>query len=71
MVPGQYVHYGFPGSTEYVEALRRQCSDQIIFGSVYPNCGSLAELRTIISAWELPEEIERRYLRENLSLIHI
>ena len=23
MVPGQYVHYGFPGSTEYVEALRR------------------------------------------------
>ena len=65
MVPGQYVHYGFPGSTEYVEALRRQCSDQIIFGSVYPNCGSLAELRSIISAWELPEEVERRYLREN------
>ena len=65
MVPGQYVHYGFPGSAEYVEALRRQCSEQIIFGSVYPNCGSLAELRTIISSWELPEEIERRYLREN------
>jgi len=65
MVPGQYVHYGFPGSAEYVDALRRQCCEQILFGSVYPNCGSLKELRSIISSWALPQEIERRYLREN------
>ena len=65
MVPGQYIHYDFPGSAEYIAALRRQCSEQIIFGSVYPNCGSLSDLRSIISSWALPPEIERRYLREN------
>ena len=35
MVPGQYIHYDFPGSAEYIAALRRQCSEQIIFGSVF------------------------------------
>ena len=43
-VPGQYVHYDFPGSMDYVHALRRQCPDQILFGSVYPNCGPLPDL---------------------------
>lgn len=69
MVPGQYIHYGFPGSNDYIEALRRQCSHQIIFGSVYPNCGSLKDLRSIVSEWGLPEATERRYLRENAASI--
>ena len=64
-VPGQYVHYGFPGSDDYVTALARQLPDQILFGSVYPNCGPLTDLRAIVAGWELPPHIERKYLRDN------
>lgn len=64
-VPGQYVHYDFPGSADYVQALRHQCRDQILFGSVYPNCGPLTDLRSIIDGWDLPPAVERRYLHDN------
>jgi predicted TIM-barrel fold metal-dependent hydrolase len=69
MVPGQYAHYDFPGSADYVHALRRQCSDQILFGSVYPNCGPLSDLRDIVRSWELPPHIERKYLRDNAARV--
>lgn len=69
MVPGQYVHYDFPGSADYVHALRRQCSEQMIFGSVYPNCGPLTDLREIVGSWNLPADVERRYLRENAARV--
>jgi len=69
IVPGQYVHYGFPGSEDYVTALARQLPDQILFGSVYPNCGPLTDLRRIVAGWELPPHIERKYLRDNAARI--
>ena len=69
IVPGQYVHYGFPGSQDYVTALARQLPDQILFGSVYPNCGPLTDLRRIVAGWELPPDIERKYLRDNAARI--
>ena len=69
IVPGQYVHYGFPGSQDYVTALARQLPDQILFGSVYPNCGALTDLRRIVAGWELPPHIERKYLRDNAARI--
>ncbi len=69
IVPGQYVHYGFPGSEDYVTALARQLPDQILFGSVYPNCGPLTDLRRIVAGWELPRHIERKYLRDNAARI--
>lgn len=68
-VPGQYVHYRFPGWQDYVEALRGPCPNQLLFGSVYPNCGSLVDLRRIVSGWELPPDIERRYLRDNAATV--
>ena len=69
IVPGQYVHYGFPGSEDYVTALVRQLPDQILFGSVYPNCGPLIDLRRIVAGWELPPDIERKYLRDNAARV--
>ncbi|MYA81173.1 MAG: amidohydrolase family protein [Acidimicrobiales bacterium] len=68
-VPGQYVHYGFPGSEDYVTALTRQLPDQILFGSVYPNCGPLTDLRRIVARWKLPPHIERKYLRDNAARV--
>ena len=65
LVPGQYVHYGFPGSDEYVHALVRHVPDQVLFASVYPNCGPLSDLRRIVADWGLPPDAERRYLRDN------
>lgn len=65
LVPGQYIHYGFPGSEHYITAVRHLLQDQILFGSVYPNCGPLPELRRIIASWDLPSEVERKYLRTN------
>jgi predicted TIM-barrel fold metal-dependent hydrolase len=44
LVPGQYIHYEFAGSDDYVKAANRQLSDQIMYGSVYPNCGPLTEV---------------------------
>ncbi len=64
-VPGQYVHYDFPGSADYVHALRRHGRGQILFGSVYPNCGPLTDLRRIVADWDLPPDIERAYLHDN------
>lgn len=69
IVPGQYVHYGFPGSQDYVTALARQLPDQILFGSVYPNCGPLTDLRRIVAGWDLPPHIERKYLRDNAARV--
>lgn len=68
-VPGQYIHYDFPGSADYVHALRRHGRGQILFGSVYPNCGPLTDLRRIIDGWELPAEIERAYLHDNAARV--
>ena len=63
----QYAHYGFPGSEHYITALRHLLQDQLLFGSVYPNCGPLVELRQIVSSWALPPTVERKYLRDNAS----
>ncbi len=65
VVPGQYIHYGFPGSEHYIKALRHLLQDQLLFGSVYPNCGPLVDLRRIVASWDLPEAVERKYLRDN------
>jgi len=65
VVPGQYIHYGFPGSEHYITALRHLLQDQLLFGSVYPNCGPLPELRQIVESWQLPAAVERKYLRDN------
>ncbi len=64
-VPGQYIHYDFAGSADYVHALARHGRYQILFGSVYPNCGPLTDLRGIVSGWGLPPEVERAYLHDN------
>ncbi len=68
-VPGQYVHYDFVGSTDYVDALRRHGRHQILFGSVYPNCGPLVDLRRIVAGWDLPPDVERAYLHDNAARI--
>ncbi|MBT6446063.1 MAG: amidohydrolase family protein [Acidimicrobiaceae bacterium] len=65
VVPSQYIHYGFPGSEHYITALRHLLQDQLLFGSVYPNCGPLPELRQIVESWQLPAAVERKYLRDN------
>ncbi len=65
VVPGQYIHYGFPGSEHYITALRHLLQDQLLFGSVYPNCGPLPDLRRIVESWQLPAAVERKYLRDN------
>ena len=66
LVPGQYVHYEFPGSEDYVKAANRQLSDQMLFGSVYPNCGPLSEVRQIVDKLGFAnEEIKTKYLEGN------
>ncbi len=66
LVPGQYVHYEFPGSEDYVKAANRQLSDQMLFGSVYPNCGPLAEVREIVDRLGFAnDEIKHKYLEGN------
>lgn len=66
IVPGQYVHYEFPGSEDYVKGANRQLSDQMLFGSVYPNCGPLSEVMQIVDRLGFAnEEIKRKYLEGN------
>ena len=66
IVPGPYVHYEFPGSEDYVTAANRQLSDQIMFGSVYPNCGPLAEVMQIVDGLGFAsDEIKSKYLAGN------
>ncbi|MGF1599083.1 MAG: amidohydrolase family protein [Acidimicrobiales bacterium] len=69
LVPGQYIHYGFPGSEHYITALRHLLQDQILFGSVYPNCGPLTDLRSIVASWGLGSMVERKYLRHNAARV--
>ena len=66
LVPGQYAHYEFPGSEDYVKAANRQISEQLLFGSVYPNCGPLAEVMKIVDRLGFASEaIKRKYLEGN------
>ncbi len=66
LVPGQYVHYEFPGSEDYVKGANRQLSDQMLFGSVYPNCGPLKEVRQIVESLGFASaEIRAKYLGGN------
>ena len=66
LVPGQYVHYEFPGSEDYVKAANRQLTDQILFGSVYPNCGPLREVMEIVDRLGFASEaIKHQYLEGN------
>ncbi len=66
LVPGQYVHYEFAGSEDYVKAANRQLSDQIMYGSVYPNCGPLTEVMEIVDNLGFAsEEIKHKYLEGN------
>jgi predicted TIM-barrel fold metal-dependent hydrolase len=66
LVPGQYAHYEFPGSEDYVKAANRQLSDQMLFGSVYPNCGPLREVMGIVDRLGFASEvIKRKYLEGN------
>ena len=66
IVPGQYAHYEFPGSQDYVIAANRQLADQMLFGSVYPNCGPLSEVMEIVDRLGFAsEDIKRKYLEGN------
>jgi predicted TIM-barrel fold metal-dependent hydrolase len=66
IVPGQYVHYEFPGSDDYVKAANRQLADQMLFGSVYPNCGPLSEVMQIVDELGFADdEIKQKYLGGN------
>ena len=66
LVPGQYVHYAFPGSEDYVIGANRQLSDQMLFGSVYPNCGPLTEVMEIVDGLGFADdEIKQKYLGGN------
>lgn len=66
LVPGQYVHYEFAGSEDYVKAANRQLSEQMLFGSVYPNCGPLKEVVKIVDNLGFKSaEIKRNYLEDN------
>lgn len=66
IVPGQYVHYEFPGSEDYVKAANRQLADQMLFGSVYPNCGPLAEVMQIVDELGFASDaIKEKYLSGN------
>lgn len=66
LVPGQYLHYEFAGSEDYVKAANRQLSEQIMFGSVYPNCGSLTEVMQIVENVGFRDsETKRKYLEGN------
>ncbi len=66
IVPGQYVHYEFPGSEDYVKAANRQLSDQMLFGSVYPNCGPVSEVMSIVDELGfVSEEVKQKYFHVN------
>lgn len=66
LVPGQYIHYEFAGSDDYVKAANRQLSDQIMYGSVYPNCGPLTEVMEIVDGLGFADdEIKFKYLEGN------
>lgn len=66
LVPGQYAHYEFPGSEDYVKAANRQLADQMLFGSVYPNCGPLKEVMQIVDRLGFAsDEIKQKYLGGN------
>ncbi|WP_420625693.1 hypothetical protein [Candidatus Poriferisodalis sp.] len=39
--------------------LARQLPDHILFGSVYPNCGPLTDLRRIVASWDLRDNAAR------------
>ena len=66
LVPGQYIHYEFAGSEDYVKAANRQLSDQMMFGTVYPNCGPLTEVMGIVDNLGFAsDDIKHKYLEGN------
>ena len=66
LVPGQYIHYEFAGSEDYIKAANRQLSDQIMYGSVYPNCGPLTEVMEIVdNLGFVSDDIKTKYLEGN------
>jgi predicted TIM-barrel fold metal-dependent hydrolase len=66
LVPGQYVHYEFPGWQDYVMGANRQIPNQVLFGSVYPICGPLVELMQIVDRLGFRDvETKRKYLEGN------
>jgi hypothetical protein len=66
LVPGQYIHYEFAGSEDYIKAANRQLSEQILFGSVYPNCGPLTEVMDIVDNLGFANSvIKKNYLGDN------
>ena len=65
LVPGQYLHYGFPGAQDLLTAANGILADQMLYGSVYPICGSFVELMRIVDALGLTDSAKHKYLQGN------
>lgn len=65
LVPSQYLHYGFPGALDLVTAANGILGDQILYGSVYPVCGSFVELMKIVDHLGFTDTAKQKYLQGN------
>lgn len=65
LVPGQYLHYGFPGAQDLLTAANGILADQMLYGSVYPICGSFVDLMRIVDALGLTDSAKHKYLQGN------
>jgi predicted TIM-barrel fold metal-dependent hydrolase len=65
LVPSQYVHYGFPGAQDIVDAANGILEDQILYGSVYPVCGPFTELMKIVDNLGFTDRAKEKYLGGN------
>lgn len=65
LVPGQYLHYGFPGAQDLLTAANGILADQMLYGSVYPICGSFVDLMRIVDALGLINSAKHKYLQGN------